>query len=186
LFEKSVSWQQLTKNLAVNGASVVGGAAGWLGGAATGASIGSLVPVIGTGVGGVIGGLVGALGGGVALSATTKLAAERIVEDDSKRIMDMLRSELQIVAFEYLLTELEFESVMQVVSNSVTAAWIRSSFALVQSESSEENFRLMVRDQFEPICGEKIAERTRIELPTEEELLTELQNLASELTHADI
>jgi len=58
-FSRNISWAQFGKNLAVSGASVAGGAGGWMAGAAGGAAVGSVVPVIGTAAGGVIGGILG-------------------------------------------------------------------------------------------------------------------------------
>jgi len=59
VFERSISWQQFAKNIAINTTGVATGAAGWIGGAAGGAAIGSAFPGPGTVAGGLIGGIVG-------------------------------------------------------------------------------------------------------------------------------
>lgn len=127
-FKRSISWKQFTKNLSVNAAGVAAGSAGWLGGSAAGAALGSAVPIIGTATGAVVGGVAGSLGAGIGGTVAAKSLADKIVPDDSKRLIKILRNELARLASEYILTEAEFERIIATVVMTIDAKWLRRMF----------------------------------------------------------
>ena len=144
-FDRSISWRQFTKNCAVNITGIVSGAAGWVGGAATGAAIGSgLVPGLGTTIGGVIGGIVGALGVGTGGSIVAKTVADRIIDDDAKRLVEVLQDEIQTLAFEYMLTEKEVEHIASEVGETVDKKWLRRMFKETKKASASWQKRLNI------------------------------------------
>ena len=157
-FDKSISWQQFTKNSAVNVVGVAGGMGGWMGGAAAGAAIGSAVPVVGTAVGGVVGGILGSLGGGFAAGKLTKSATDKMVEDDAKALTEVLQEEVQRLSLEYMLSEREVEQIMDVVRNTANAKWLRNMYK--ETGGRKEPGRCFVRRKFEQEF-QKIAKRRR-------------------------
>ena len=183
-FDGSTSWQQFTKNLSVNTAGVAGGVGGWMGGAAVGGAAGSAVPIIGTAAGAVVGGIVGALGGGVVGSSAAKAAADRIIDDDSKRLLTALQDEIQELALEYMLTEDEIEHIASMVRKAVNQKWLRRMFKKTSS-ASDEVLRKFVRLEFELKFETLIQKRPKITLPTVEQLEEETLRLV-ETVSADI
>lgn len=180
-FDGSISWRQFTKNLSVNSAGVVGGVGGWMGGAAVGGIAGSPVPVIGTAVGVVAGGIVGALGGGVLGSIAARAAADRIVEDDWKRLVKVLQDAIKELASEYMLTEDEVEHIASTVRKTVNRKWLRRMFKETRG-ASDEALREFVRLEFEPKFETLIQKRPKIALPTDEQLEEETLRLVETLT----
>jgi hypothetical protein len=159
VFEHSISGQQFIKNLSVNAVGVASGTAGWIGGAAAGAAVGSAVPGLGTAVGGVTGGIIGSLGGSAGGTATAKFFADKITPDDSKILLEILQNEIEELAYEYMLTEDELESVMLKVEQRVTPKWLRRMF-------KKNNKRDFVRIELEYIFIAIIQERPNIVLPS--------------------
>ena len=168
-FDHSISWRQFTKNLSVNAAGVVGGTGGWMGGAAVGAAAGSAVPIVGTAVGAAIGGIAGSLGGGVLGSRVAKVAADGIVDDDSKRVVTALRDELQELASEYMVTESEADKIASIVRETVNQRWLRRMFKET-SQESDEFLKKVIRVEFEFEFKMLIWKRPTIALPTAEQL----------------
>ena len=183
-FDGSISWRQFTKNLSANAAGVAGGVGGWMGGTAVGAVAGSAVPIVGTAAGAVVGGIVGALGGGVVGSIATKVVADRIVDDDSKRLVTALQDEIQELAFEYMLTENEVEHIASVVKRTVNQKWLRRIFKETRN-ASDEALREFIRHEFESKFETLIQKRPKITLPTVEQLEEETLSLVETVT-ADI
>ena len=161
-FKRSISWQQFTKNLSINAAGVAAGTAGWLGGSAAGAALGSAVPVIGTAAGAVVGGVAGSLGVGIGGTAAAKSLADKIVPDDSKRLLKILRNELARLASEYILTEAEFERIIKRVAMTVDVDWLRRMFK--QHHKSD-----FVRIEFEYLFKRALQNRAPVTLPSGEE-----------------
>lgn len=161
-FKRSISWQQFTKNLSINVAGVAAGTAGWLGGSAAGAALGSAVPVIGTAAGAVAGGVVGSLGGGIGGTAAAKSLADKIVPDDSERLIKILRNELARLASEYILTEDEVERIIKKIAMTVNVNWLRRMFK--QHHKSD-----FVRIEFEHLFKTALRNRAPVILPSGEE-----------------
>ena len=162
-FQRSISWKQFTKNLSINAAGVAAGTAGWLGGSAAGAALGSAVPGIGTAAGAVVGGIAGSLGIGMGGTLAVKSVADRIVADDSKRLIKILQTELARLASEYLLTESEFERILAKVRTRVDAKWLR----LLYKQPHKRDF---IRVEFEHLFKTALQKRPPIVLPSVEAL----------------
>ena len=188
-FDRSISWRQLTKNVTVNATGVATGTVGWMGGAAVGAAIGSAVPGMGTAAGGVAGGIVGALGCGVGGSAAATVVANRIVDDDSKRLLTILQDEIHTLAFEYMVTEDEVEHIASEVKRTATPKWLRRMFKETGKASDDGNLRKFVRTEFEPKIEAIIRKRPRITLPSvgqlEEEASSLYETMAADVKQDD-
>lgn len=117
LIKGEISGNQAFKNITTSTSGVVGGSIGYIGGVALGATIGSVIPVIGTAVGGTIGGVLGGISGGTIVSKTTKNALDNFIEDDSKKMIDILLEQLEKVSFNYLLNEGEIKRIIDNISH---------------------------------------------------------------------
>ena len=177
VFSRSISWRQFTKNISVNVAGVATGTAGWVGGVAAGAAIGSAVPVVGTAAGGVVGGIVGALGCGIGGSKAAKAIADKIADDDSKHLLMVLQDEIQLLAFEYMLTEDEVEDIASTVKSTVNPKWLRRMFEETNGATNKYRSRKFIRSEFEPQFEAIIKERPRIVLPSADQLEAEVLRL---------
>ena len=162
-FKRSISWQQFTKNLSINAAGVAAGTAGWLGGSAAGAALGSAVPIVGTAAGAVVGGVAGSLSAGIGGTVAAKSLADKIVPDDSKRLIRILRNELARLTSEYILTEAEFERIIKRVAMTVDVKWLRRMFR-------QHHKRDFVRIEFEYLFKTALRNRAPVMLPSTEEL----------------
>ena len=161
--DDSISWQQFTKNALVQVASVGGGVAGWMGGAAVGASVGSAIPLIGTFVGGLIGGAVGALCGGAAAGGVARGIADEFVEDDAKALLRTLRSELERLAREYMLSKGEVEEIVAAVRRVVDRDWLLDMYRQTQGDAAPG--RKFVRRRFERKFGAIVSRRRPVPWP---------------------
>lgn len=85
--------------------------------------------------------------------------ADKITPDDSKILLEILQNEIEELAYEYMLTEDELESVMLKVEQRVTPKWLRRMF-------KKNNKRDFVRIELEYIFIAIIQERPNIVLPS--------------------
>lgn len=179
-FSKNISWPQFTKSLLVNAGGVAGGTGGWLGGAAAGAAMGSVVPIVGTAAGAFIGGLLGAFGGGWLGTKVAKGVMDALVEDDAKRMIDLLRAALEELAGDYLLTEAEIGEISGAVKAKVDAKWLRAMYQAGHATASDNARRRFAYDTFEPACEAIAAKRPPVKVPAPEQVHEQLAKLAEE------
>jgi hypothetical protein len=184
-FDKSISWRQFVKNTSINVVGVASGTAGWIGGAAAGAAIGSVVPVVGTAAGAVAGAFGGALGVGIGGAKLAKVVADRVVDDDSKKLLQMIQDALRELACEYLLTEAELDRVGVEARRTLTAKCLRGIFKRSKKGSDRDALVVLIRKEFEPLFESIVSERPRIILPSPETLDSEILLLAGTTTAAD-
>lgn len=178
--ERSISWQQLTKNVSVNVAAVASGTAGWLGGAAVGATVGSVVPVIGTAVGGIVGGIVGAAGGGLGGSAVAKRVADRVVQDDSVPLMAALKGVFEELAAEYLLSEAEVDTLVGELGQALTPKWFRHLFKHSSQGRDTARVLQLLREDLTPRFENLVRSRPLISLPDPASVWQAFEQVAAE------
>ncbi|KUY77641.1 hypothetical protein WI25_06015 [Burkholderia cepacia] len=172
---KNTSWKQVGKNLVVNGVGVAGGTAGWMGGAAAGAAIGTMIaPGVGTTIGGFAGGIVGSMGAGAGSSLLAKKALDYVIEDDTQALVKILEDVLPVLADEYLMTQAEFDQLLEQVSKECTVVFFREMYA-------QDARELFVRVNFEPNCEALIRQRTRVVPPIEEQVQEMLDEVFASL-----
>jgi hypothetical protein len=186
VFDGSISWRQFSKNISVNIAGVVTGTAGWIGGAAAGAAIGSAVPVIGTAAGGIVGGIIGALSGGIGGSAAAKAVADKIADDDSKQLIRTLQDELQELAFEYLLSETEVDSLGKDAEKIVKPKWLRRLFRTSNKGTDTDSLKRATREEFEPRIEALVRVRPKVLLPPTEQVEAEVISLAEAIKKTNV
>lgn len=175
LFNGKVSNAQVFKNVTKTSASVAGGTAGWMGGAAAGATAGSFVPFIGTAVGGVVGGLIGSfVVGGVAQKAT-ETVLDKFIEDDAKKMLKIIEEIFSELAIEYLLNEDEAIRVIGQFQTKNIPNELRNMFA---SNDKKEYAINMI----EPIIIGIVKQRPKIQLPTNEEIIDEIDKVIEEIS----
>lgn len=166
LVKGEISGVQVLKNVTTNAAGVAGGSAGYSIGAVIGTSI---FPGPGT----IIGGLVGGVLAGSAASTVSEAALDQLIKDEAKELMLIIEAELKSLAFDYLLSEPELESV---VAQSETINW---SIQLAEY-SSQSDRSIAVKNILETLVIMIVKQRQKITLPTEIELLNGYEKMLEE------
>ena len=185
-FTGSVSWRQFIKNTTVNAAGVASGVGGWMAGAGLGATLGTaILPGVGTSLGGVLGGIVGGLAGGTGGHFITKAVADRVVDDDSKRLITAIEKEVQSLASEYLLTEDEIERIVSEIRNSVNQKWLRRMYKETNKADNDDALSEFIRTEFEPQFDTIARNRHKVTLPAPEDTEQEVLRLAETIAAAD-
>ena len=147
---RCISWPQFTKNLLTNVAGMAGGTAGWW---------------IGMAFGGPLGGTLAALGLGYACTKLAGLGLAKLIVDDAKRMVELLRKALADVAEDYLLAEAEIEILADKVKDRVDAAWLRNMYRAGCKTNSDADRRRFAYDYFEPFCCRIVARRAKVRVP---------------------
>ena len=177
-FAGSISWRQFIKNTTVNVTGVVCGVGGWMAGAGLGATVGTaIMPGVGTTVGGIVGGIIGGLAAGTGGHFATKTAVDMVVDDDSKRLVVAIEKEVQLLAFEYLLTEDEIERIVSEIKDTVNQKWLRRMYKETNKADNDDTLSKFARTEFEPKFESAIRNRHKVTLPTPEEIEQEVLRL---------
>lgn len=129
IFRGRISAKQLFKNVVNTTAGVAGGIGGWGAGAAAGAAVGSVVPIVGTAAGGFVGGLIGAFAGSSTAGTVSKKVTDKFIEDDSKKIFEILQNEFQTVTVDFLLNQTEAEMVADKLSEKLDDSTLKDIYA---------------------------------------------------------
>jgi hypothetical protein len=165
--ERSISWKQFTKNMAIKASGIFVGAGGW----ASGSALGS---VLGGPVGALVGGLVGALSGGSLGAVGAKRVADRFIEDDAIRLMAIVQQRSEELAFEYMLTAEEIDEFAKRIKTLINPAWLRRMFRIAQAANSSESgaairaARCFADRELGRVCSELVELRPRIAPPSAE------------------
>ncbi|EGV36251.1 hypothetical protein l13_10090 [Neisseria weaveri ATCC 51223] len=176
MFQGRVSGAQVLKNVTNTATGVAGGTAGWMGGAAAGAALGSAIPIIGTAAGGIIGGVLGSLGGGVAANKASSMLLDKFVEDDAKKMQEVLGKVFVQLAKDYLLNQKEADNVLNSLQEKLSIDILRDMFAA----DSREKFATSL---IEPIIENEVRKRPRIsiqDLPSNSQLSDEIESILEE------
>lgn len=178
-FAGSISWRQFIKNTTVNVTGVVCGVGGWMAGAGVGATVGTaIMPGVGTTVGGIVGGLLCGLVAGTGGHFATKAAVDMVVDDDSKRLVVAIEQEVQLLAFEYLLTKDEIERIVSEIKDTVNQKWLRRMYKETNKADNDDALIEFVRTEFEPQFDTIARNRHKVTLPAPEEIEQEVLRLA--------
>lgn len=155
-----ISGSQAFKNITTTAVSVAAGTGGWLGGAAIGTAI---LPGIGTVVGGILGGVLAGMAGAQA----SKTVLDYFIEDDAKEMLRIFEEVFIIQAQDFLLSELEIESVSKSFEGIDMPSVLREMYA-------SEDRNKFAEDLFLSKIIEIVQRRAVIRLPSDEELLREV------------
>lgn len=172
IFRGRISAKQLFKNVVNTSAGVAGGIGGWGAGAAAGAAVGSAVPIVGTAVGGIVGGLIGAFAGSTAAGKVSKTVTDKFIEDDSKKMFEILQSEFQTVAFNFLLNESETKKVADELSKKLDGSTLKDMFAA----DNRQNFAYNL---ISAIAESVVKSRPKILLPSTDQYIDGLKTVLS-------
>jgi len=169
LFRNRISRKQLVKNVGKTTATVVGGTGGWMAGASAGAAIGSVLPGPGTVVGGVAGGIIGSLAVGSAAGKASSVVLDKMIEDDAAEMLKILETEFRNLAVDYVINQTEAEKIMESLANITDSNFIKEMFA-------SDNRNYFAREKLEPLFEDVAKNRKKIILPSEEQVLRELES----------
>jgi len=178
MFDGQISGAQLFKNVSTTAASMVGGVGGWQTGAAAGASIGSFIPIIGTGAGAIVGGLLGSFVGGTAAQKVFKTVLDEFIEDDAKKMTEILEKVSVNLAQTYLLGKDEAESVLDKLKLIDLPDKLREMYASTDRKAFA--VRLLT-----PIIKGVTNKRKKVFLPSDEQLLKGIGRLIDKLAKPD-
>lgn len=157
IFRGRISGEQLTKDVAVTGATIVGGNAGWMAGNAVGGAIGGIVggattggtgTVAGAKLGSKIGGFIGSVAGGATVGQTTNTVLDGIIEDDSVKMMRIVEQEFVDICDQYLLTENEVYACIPLLKERLNKNEIKNIFA---ASNRELHAQSIIRECIAPV-----------------------------------
>ena len=158
-FSGDISFQQLSKNILQTSSGVAGAIAG--------ASAGSAIPVVGTIVGGFVGGMLA--------SKTAKGVLDEIIEDDAKRMLDILQNVWVNLSYDYMLSESEAALAM-----AEFKTYTEKNPNFLKDIFHNPDHELEAKTIVEPIVAAVALTRPKIKLPSEEDIRLYNQNLNKE------
>ena len=160
LFRGRISKEELLKNLCVTIISVVTGTVGGIGGAALGS-------LIAPGLGSYIGGFVGSMAGGATGSILSETVIAKFYKSDADEMYEIISDEFLVLCEEYLISIDEGNLLAEELKNVLIGDVLKDMYA-------SDNREAFARELLEPLFVEQVAQRTEIELPSEEELRYEM------------
>ena len=169
IFRGRISGRQLFKNTVNTAATVVGGTAGWLGGAAVGQM---LIPI--PGVGAVVGGLIGSIGvGGIGGKAANTVMGE-FIEDDAEEMVRIIEKVFSKLSEEYLINSKEAEQAVNQLQSILTGGLLKNMFA----SSNREEF---AKNLLTPIMDKIVSDRKIIHMPSNDQMIVALKDVLEEI-----
>lgn len=160
IFRGRISKEQFLSNLAVTASGVASGVGGFYAGGAVGTFI---CPGIGTTIGGIVGGVASSVGG----TYLAQKAADAIYEGDGAKMYEIIETEFQNLAFDYIVNEDEAKAIAKALSEKLIEDELKNMY------SSEDRVKY-ANKLIEPLFEKEVAKRAKIEMPTEEEIRAEL------------
>lgn len=166
-----ISGAQLSKNVTN---LAVGTTGGWLGAALAGAAAGSVIPGLGT-VGGFIAGAAGAVVGGTAAGAISSSAMDYVITDDSVADQIIFEQQLVAVATDFLLMKEEVDAIVD--------GYVEAGFGkfLKEIHAHGNNGPEFAYALFAEKAVFAISKRTKVKLPSSEEMFDVEATLLGEL-----
>ena len=161
LASRKISSAQYSRNTLSSSSGLVGAIAG----GKVGLMAGSVVPGGGQAIGGTLGGLVGGAIGGTAASSAANTLANVFYEDDMKVFNRMFNMYVMTMIVDYLLDELETDSLMDRIAELESELKLLSENTM-KSDLQENTIREFLNPVFEKI----VSERGEFILPNDEEI----------------
>lgn len=162
LFRGRISKEEMLKNLSVSIIGVAIGTVGSYGGAAVGTWV---APGAGTVIGKVVGGILA--------GSLSSFAAEKIIgqfyESDAEEMYNVIYDEFLMLCDEYLVSEDEAKALTKSLSSKLSGDTLKDMYA-------SDNRNEFAKDILAPLFVEMAKKRTKITIPSEEELRTEMKN----------
>lgn len=162
LFRGRISKEEMLKNLSVSIIGVAIGTVGSYGGA-----------VVGTWVAPGAGTVIGKVVGGILAGSLSSFAAEKIIgqfyESDAEEMYNVIYDEFLILCDEYLVSEDEAKALTKSLSSKLSGDTLKDMYA------SDDRSKF-AKDILDPLFVEMAKKRTKITIPSEEELRMEMKN----------
>ena len=155
-FSGDISFQQLSKNILHTSSGVAGAIAG--------ASVGSAIPVVGTVVGGLVGGMLA--------SKAAKGVLDELIEDDAKRMLDILQNVWADLSYDYMLSKSEAALAM-----AEFKTYTEENPNFLKDIFHNPNHELAAKIIAEPIVAAIAVTRPKIKLPSDDDIRLHSQNL---------
>lgn len=153
VFRGRISGEQLTKDVAITGATIAGGNAGWVAGNAIGGAVGGAVGgVAGAKIGSKVGGFIGSVAGGATAGQVTHGAMGTIIEDDSVKMMRIVEQEFVAICEQYLLTKNEVYACLPMLKEKLTKKEIKNIFA---ADSRELYVQSIIKECIVPVLQKR-------------------------------
>lgn len=154
-FQGRISGKQLFKNMTSTASTVAGGSGGWLAGAAIGSTI---LPIGGT----IIGGIVGSVAGGTIAGNVTNKVLDSFILDDAEEMLQILNTELESLAFDYLLNQNELESIVTNLNEL-----LNKKNKLLMDMFASPDRHAFASELLRPLIVDEVNAREHIELPSD-------------------
>lgn len=169
LFQGRISKEQLLKNLVVTVSSVAGSTAGGIAGGALGSAI---LPGVGTAIGTFVGGMAG----GAASGYVSNALLNKVYAGDAQQMYDIISEQFQILSNDYLISESEGSSITKKLQDTLDGDTLKDMY----SSEDREAFAVAL---MEPLFESQIQKRSKIEMPTEDEVRTEMKSSLQEIVY---
>lgn len=163
LFRGRISKEELLKNLCVTIISIAAGTAGGIGGAALGS-------LIAPGAGSYIGGIIGSMAGGATGGILSETVIAKFYKSDADQMYEIISDEFLLLCDEYLISLDEGNLLADNLKNVLIGDVLKDMYA-------SEDREAFARELIEPLFIKQVAQREKIELPTEEKLRYEMLDL---------
>lgn len=170
-FKGRISVKQLIKNTATTAGGIGGGYAG----AAGGAAIGTLIA---PGPGTIIGGIIGGVGGAIGTSIAVDKVGDLLVKDDAEEMLDILSTEFQTIAEEYLLSQDEVDQITDRISTVLNEKTLKDMYA---SKNRNTFAQALLRPEVERV----VKDRKVIIMPSEKEMADGMIETLNEIYDAE-
>ncbi len=171
IFRGRISGAQLFKNITNTTASVAGGAAGWVGGAALGSAI---LPGVGT----VIGGIAGSFAAGGLAGKASNTLLDNFVKDDADTLVKIFEERFSTLAQDYLLSRKEAEKVADRLKDKLDGNTLKEMYA---SEDKTQFADTILAD----IIEQQVSKRKPIHLPSDEIIVKELREILENIADCE-
>lgn len=167
-FQGRISGKQLFKNMTSTASTAIGGSGGWLAGAAIGSTI---LPVGGT----IIGGIVGSVAGGTIAGNVTNKVLDSFILDDAEEMLQILNTELESLAFDYLLNQSELESIVTNLNEL-----LNKKNKLLMDMFASSNRHTFASELLRPLIVDEVNVREHIAVPSNTAFSSTLNKLLEE------
>lgn len=155
IFRGRISGEQLVKNLANTGSTIVGGTTGFIVGQA-------LIPIP------VVGGLIGSFVGGAVAGKASKKVTDEFLVDDAEVMLEIVQEQFACLTEDYLLNQGEAEQVVDLLKAELTGKALKDMYA---SDNREEFARDLLVECIESV----VCKRKLIAMPSDEQMLAGLR-----------
>ncbi len=135
---------------------------------------GSAAPIVGTVAGGIIGGLIGSFAGATAGTSAAEVVLDQFIEDDANEMMKIVEEVFSKLAFNYLLNEKEANKAIEKILKKDVPELLKNMFA-------SNNREKYATDRIENIIISIIEKRSRIALPTNQEIINNMGEVIDEI-----